>query len=226
MASDIELEQLPRRSTCKLCELHKGADHVGIPTSVFPDPTAPSDTAVVLLGEKPGYHENQTGFFFTGRSGQLTRRGIVGKLILGKATAYLTNVVRCFELDPEQSQFKACFQAHFVYDLQHITAIHDRVAVVCMGSPAIRWFFRTFRNENVSIKDRHKSGTLVELPWGPTVTAITTFNPALVTNIDPNKIHAMADHLELLTQWLDDIYVPPSDPTIVPLTNPPKGPLT
>jgi uracil-DNA glycosylase family 4 len=88
---------------CKRCRLHEGRRHlvfgVGNP-----------DADLVIVGEGPGYYEDQSGEPFVGRAGQLLTR-MLAAIGVAREEAYICNVVKCRppeNRDPAPDEVAAC----------------------------------------------------------------------------------------------------------------------
>jgi uracil-DNA glycosylase family 4 len=88
---------------CTRCELHRTRTK-----SVFARGTP--DTDLVFVGEGPGYHEDQQGFPFVGKAGQLLDR-MIGAMGYDRDGVYICNVVKCRPPEnrtPLPSEARAC----------------------------------------------------------------------------------------------------------------------
>lgn len=89
---------------CTACPLHCGRTR-----SVFSDgnPEAP----IMLIGEGPGQHEDETGVPFVGRAGQLLTQILESVNISRKTDIYICNIVKCRPPNnraPEPSEMEEC----------------------------------------------------------------------------------------------------------------------
>jgi len=75
-------------AVCTACDLHKGRT-----CSVFSD--GMPHTPIVLIGEGPGQHEDETGIPFVGKAGQLLTQILASVGIDRKQDIYICNVVKC-----------------------------------------------------------------------------------------------------------------------------------
>jgi len=90
-------------STCKACELHKGRTQ-----TVFG--VGNKEANILIVGEAPGYHEDQQGKPFVGRAGQLldAMLQIIG---FDRTSVYIANVLKCRppnNRDPLPAEVKQC----------------------------------------------------------------------------------------------------------------------
>jgi DNA polymerase len=72
--------------------------------------SGPHDARLMLVGEAPGYHEDQQGIPFVGAAGQLLDR-LLGEIGLSRAEVFVANVLKCRppgNRDPEPAEIDAC----------------------------------------------------------------------------------------------------------------------
>lgn len=92
-------------AVCTACDLHKGRTY-----SVFSDGTP--HTPIVLIGEGPGQHEDETGIPFVGKAGQLLTQILASVGIDRQRDIYICNVVKCRPPQnraPLPHEMEACF---------------------------------------------------------------------------------------------------------------------
>lgn len=77
-----------KAATCQQCPLHIGRTH-----SVFSDGNPEAD--IMIIGEGPGQHEDETGLPFVGRSGQLLTQLIQSAGLSRQQDVYICNIVKC-----------------------------------------------------------------------------------------------------------------------------------
>lgn len=95
----------------------------------------PDTSDLLLIGEAPGYNEDQTGRPFVGKAGKLLDQALA-EVGLDRATLYITNSVKCRPPDnrkPMPREEEACEQ-WLEYEVQ---SRRPRV-VVLLGRTAIR----------------------------------------------------------------------------------------
>ena len=88
---------------CKRCPLAVGR------TRAVPG-EGPFDAKVMLVGEGPGYHEDQQGRPFVGASGQYLEE-LLASIGLNRRQVYIANVIKCRppnNRDPEPAELAAC----------------------------------------------------------------------------------------------------------------------
>lgn len=72
--------------------------------------TGSSEARLVLVGEAPGYHEDQQGIPFVGEAGQLLTK-MLAAIGLKREDVYICNVVKCRppeNREPQPEEIKAC----------------------------------------------------------------------------------------------------------------------
>lgn len=109
---------------CRRCGLCRHRHHI-----VFGE--GPEDAEVMLIGEAPGRHEDQTGRPFVGRSGQLLSR-MLNQSQLGRESVYITNTVKCQppgNRSPRDDEKDACFP----FLAAQITCIQPSVLITAGG---------------------------------------------------------------------------------------------
>lgn len=115
-------------STCERCALAAGRTQV-----VFGSGAADAD--LMLVGEAPGFHEDQQGAPFVGQAGELLDRLLAG-IGLERGDIYLANVLKCRppgNRDPLPEEIAAC-EPHL---FRQIELVEPRV-VATLGNFATR----------------------------------------------------------------------------------------
>jgi uracil-DNA glycosylase len=116
---------------CKLCDLYKHALK-GVPGEG--DPNA----EVLLIGEAPGWHENQQGRPFVGAAGQFLEQ-LLASVGLTRKDVFIANVVKHRppdNRDPQPQELAACLP----YLERQIEAIDPKV-IVTLGRFSMNYFF-------------------------------------------------------------------------------------
>lgn len=115
------LEQIAAEvSVCIKCPLAKGR------LKAAPG-EGPPDAQIMLIGEAPGYHENQQGRPFVGPAGQFLEE-LLAAAGLKRTDVFITNVVRCRppgNRDPQPDELEACAE----YTNRQIDALRPAVIV-------------------------------------------------------------------------------------------------
>ena len=115
---------------CTRCRLHEGR------TKAVPGEGSAS-TEVVLVGEGPGFNEDQQGRPFVGAAGQFLTE-LLGSVGWGREDVFITNIVKCRppgNRDPEPDEIAACTPY-----LRRQLAVLDPALVVTLGRHSMGWF--------------------------------------------------------------------------------------
>jgi uracil-DNA glycosylase family 4 len=116
---------------CPLCELCRSRTHA-VPGE------GPAKARVMLIGEGPGWHEDQQGRPFVGNSGKFLNE-LLGAAGLSREDVFITNVVKCRppgNRDPLPDEIAACSG----YLDRQIDAIDPDVIVTLGRFSMARWF--------------------------------------------------------------------------------------
>ena len=122
---------------CTACELCRSRTHA-VPGE------GDYHARIMLIGEGPGYHEDQQGRPFIGNSGKFLTE-LLGKAGLTREDVFITNVVKCRppgNRDPMPDEIAAC-SAYLDAQLELI----DPDVVVTLGRFSMQ---RWFQNERIS----------------------------------------------------------------------------
>ena len=101
MTELLELHEQIRQ--CRQCVLCKGTTHA-VPGE------GPHDADIMLIGEAPGFHEDQQGRPFVGAAGQFLE-SLLASINLTRNDVFITNVVKHRppnNRDPQPDELKAC----------------------------------------------------------------------------------------------------------------------
>jgi uracil-DNA glycosylase family 4 len=198
----------PPHPGCQLCPLYEaGCKHVGVPTRAlwepgsesieYPQPSQP--TALLVVGEAPGYEEDMAGRGWIGRSGSMLTKFIEAAQLVRFADVYLGNACRCRPLNnatPTKGQIKAC-RTWLLDDYETLQQHYRHLVLFAQGAPAaVACGFSTLT------KALEHQGCLSEMfPDNPPV--FSSYHPAfLLSGRSPHKIHAVKVHWELLARYL------------------------
>jgi uracil-DNA glycosylase family 4 len=230
----IALAQFPPRSTCTVCKLHSEARSVGIALHHLPYSLSrrPENPPLLLVGQNPGFNENQAGIPFIGKSGEVVAKAYVkgASLHLGSC-AYVSNVARCYSAtEPTNSHYKAC-RPYLLTDMQDLARFHSSpvLHVLCLGAVASSHVTALLTgskdgmpfNSCLSIQ-----GQLLPIPSlaGKSAKLFFTYHPAACLRTHA-LIYAVQDHLVLLRRHLANSAPETSLPTIVLPFSPVHPPL-
>lgn len=124
-----ELNERMRR--CVACPLSKGR------TKVVPG-EGRIDADIMLIGEAPGYYEDQQGRPFVGAAGQFLEQ-LLGSISLKRSDVFIANVIKCrppSNRDPNPEEISACSGW-----LDEQAAIIEPKVVVTLGRYSLSRFF-------------------------------------------------------------------------------------
>lgn len=134
MSDEQDLEKLAKQIVvCTKCELHRSRKQA-VPGE------GPGHAEIMLIGEGPGFHENEQGRPFVGAAGkfldQLLEQGGVTR-----ADVWITNLVKCRppgNRDPLPDEIETCASNY----LQHQIRIVDPSIMVTLGRFSMGLFFK------------------------------------------------------------------------------------
>ena len=235
--------QLQSKPSCTDCELHEHIKSVCVPTVRYPESLDSGNTAIVFIGQNPGWHEDQQNEPFVGKSGQLVKQAYIGGCNLHKKAAiFLTNIVRCHTINnetPKNRHVTACVH-HTRKDLWTIKDMgFNKVIYVTLGAPATSGFYRHFvsgekfsegwvprKRINPSLTEsfNYNGSCLINdnvFPGKPSNISyvFSTYHPAAVLR-NNNYINAVSAHMQLVSDCLDGVMAQPSLPHIIPSRSP------
>jgi uracil-DNA glycosylase len=186
---------------CRRCQL-AGSRQLTVPGEG--DPNA----EIMLVGEAPGWHENQQGRPFVGAAGKFLEE-LLQSISLKRSDVFIGNVVKCRppqNRDPLPEEISAC---SFYLDRQ-IAAIKPRL-IVTLGRFSMARFFPPSK----SIRELHgttcmKNGILCYAMYHP---AAALHQPSLKRTIEQDA---------LKIPKLLSVAVTPADPSQGPAPEPPS----
>ena len=144
---------------CRLCDLSKARNHT-VPGEGNPN------AKIMLIGEAPGFYEDQQGKPFIGPAGKFLDE-LLGHAGVSRRDVFITNVVKCRppgNRDPEVEELEACDG----YLKAQIAAIDPQI-IVTLGRFSLAKFIPGVK----SMRDVHGRATSYE---GRTVVAM--YHPA------------------------------------------------
>lgn len=142
-----------------------------------------------LIGEGPGYHENQQGRPFVGAAGQLLTE-LLASIGLDRSTVWITNVVRCRppeNRDPLPDEIVACDE----YTQRQLALLRPKV-VVTLGRHAMAQFLPSETISRAHGAPRRRGDVVVFPMYHP---AAALHQPSLRSALDED-FRALADFLE------------------------------
>ena len=237
--------RLLSNNSCDDCELHEHVRSVCVPTVRYPESLDSGDTAIVFIGQNPGWNEDQQNEPFVGKSGELVKKAYIGGCRLHeKATIFLTNIVRCHTANnetPKNRHVTACHN-HTRKDLTQIRDMgFNKILYVTLGAPATSGFYRHFvsgekfsdgwvprKRINPSLTEsfNYNGSCMINdnvFPGKPSNISyvFSTYHPAAVLR-NNNYINAVSAHMQLVSDCLDGVMAQPSLPFIIPNRSPRK----
>ena len=161
-----KLEKLKKSiSNIQNCELKRSATNI-----VFSDGNPKA--SIMLIGEGPGFNEDQEGLPFVGRAGALLDK-MLASINLDRKSVYITNVVNYRPPENRRPSEKEIAR-YLPYIKKHIEIINPKILVL-LGSTALN---AIIGNEVVISKAR---GIWIEKQFGKCKTSIiVTFHPAFL----------------------------------------------
>ena len=144
-------------SRCTRCDLYKHALK-GVPGEG--DPNA----EIMLIGEAPGYHENQQGRPFVGAAGQFLEQ-LLGSVGLTRKDVFIGNVIKHRppeNRDPQPDEMAACLP----YLQRQIEAIDPKV-IVTLGRFSLGYFFPGEKISRIHGVARRHGGRMIVPMYHP-----------------------------------------------------------
>ncbi len=151
--------------------------------------TGPADTDVLLIGEGPGFYENEQGLPFVGSSGKFLDE-LLNKAGLDREKVFITNVVKCRppgNRDPQPEELAACED----YLDRQIAAINPRV-IVTLGRFSMAKFM-----SNVKISEIHGQPRWVKGRY-----IVPMYHPAAALH-QPKLRSVVESDFAKLPEWLE-----------------------
>jgi len=147
-----DLSQIAQQiRTCNLCGLSAGRQKA-VPGE------GPAHAEVMLIGEGPGFHEDQQGRPFVGPSGQFLNE-LLASAGYKREQVFITNVVKCRppgNRDPLPEEIQACA----CYLDRQIALINPRV-IITLGRFSMAKWFPGQKISAIHGKARHIDGRIV-----------------------------------------------------------------
>lgn len=172
MSADDILQEVARQvSGCTSCSLHHSRKK-SVPGE------GPADADILLIGEGPGFYENEQGRPFVGAAGKYLDE-LLGKGGLKREQVFITNVVKCRppgNREPAQEELGACGQ----YLERQIEAINPHI-IITLGRFSMARFLANTRISDVHGQPRWIRGRLIIPMFHP---AAALHQPSLKTAIE------------------------------------------
>ncbi len=146
----------------------------------------PADARIMFIGEAPGYHEDQQGLPFVGRSGQYLTH-LLGTVGLRREDVFIANVVKCRppeNRDPLPDELAACQDY-----LDRQIAVINPAVIITLGRFSMARYFPGARITQIHGQGRRKDGRLYYPMYHP---AAALRNPAMQPEMEADFKRVMA----------------------------------
>jgi DNA polymerase len=121
MTAEAVLSEIANQcASCELCDLHHSRKNALAGEG-------PSEADILIVGEAPGFHENEKGLPFVAASGKLLDE-LLQSIHINREDVFITNIVKCrppSNRDPKPEELLACRP----YLERQIEAINPKVIV-------------------------------------------------------------------------------------------------
>ncbi len=159
-----DLEELAEEIiNCTRCELHENR------TNAVPG-EGPPDSDIMLIGEAPGYHEDQQGEPFVGNAGDVLTE-LLENAGLGRDEVFIGNILKCRppdNRDPTEKEIETCSP----YLKEQIRSIQPKL-IISLG----RFAARLLLGRNVKVSKEH--GKLKDIEYaGWSCKLFISYHPA------------------------------------------------
>lgn len=172
---------------CKKCPLHKTRNKPvfgnGLP-----------DSSIILIGEAPGYDEDQTGKAFIGKSGKLLDKILSACNFHRRKHVFIGNVLKCRppqNRNPEPEEVKTCLP----YLLEQIELVDPAIIVTLGAVPA-----KTLLGKDFKITQQHGQWQL----WQGRL-LMPTFHPSALLRDPAKKYDAWEDFKTIVIKYREKV---------------------
>lgn len=172
-------------STCTRCALSKTRTQ---PVFGQGNPNA----KLMLIGEAPGFYEDQQGLPFVGASGQLLNN-ILKAIQLNRMDVYIANILKCRppnNRDPQAEEIAACAN-YLIQQIQFIQPKH----IVALGRIAAHYLLQTTQSLE-SLRGRNQHSPILNQ------NILVTYHPAYLLRNPKDKAKAWKDWQMIRDQLL------------------------
>ena len=170
-AQEVFEEVAQQAAVCKLCQL-SFARKKAVPGE------GPADAAIMLIGEGPGFYENEQGRPFVGAGGQYLDE-LLEKAGVRRQDVFITNVVKCRppgNRDPLPDELAACN----AYLERQVEAINPQI-IVTLGRFSMAKFLPNVRISEAHGRPAWVRGRLVVPMYHP---AAALHQPSLKASVE------------------------------------------
>jgi uracil-DNA glycosylase family 4 len=179
MSDEEELAKLAKQIVvCTKCDLHRSRKKA-VPGE------GPTHAEIMLIGEGPGFHENEQGRPFVGAAGKFLDQ-LLEQAGVTRADVWITNVVKCRppgNRDPLPDEVETCTSNY----LQHQIKIVNPSIIVTLGRFSMGLFFKGAKISQIHGQMRKVGDRFV----------IAMFHPAAALHQISLKPAIMADFAKL-----------------------------
>jgi len=168
---------------CEKCELHFSRKNA-VPGAGSPE------TEILFIGEGPGFHENEQGLPFVGRSGKFLDE-LLESCGMERSKVFITNVVKCRppgNRDPKTEELTACGR----YLDRQIEAIDPKV-IVTLGRFSMAKFIHNAKISQIHGQPRWVRGRLI----------VPMYHPAAALRLGSLR-PVMKEDFAKLPQWIKE----------------------
>lgn len=165
-------------SECQLCSLHKTRTQ-----TVFG--VGKKDASLLIIGEAPGFYEDQQGVPFVGRAGQLLN-AMLKSVNLSREAVYIANILKCRpqnNRDPQSDEVDTCTP----YLQAQIELIKPKL-ILAVGRIAAHYLLKT-KSSLESLRQKIYNFGESEIPL------VITYHPAYLLRNPIDKKKAYSDLL-------------------------------
>ncbi len=193
-------------SVCTRCPLHVGR------TRAVPG-AGPTDSAIMFIGEGPGFHEDRQGLPFVGQSGKYLEE-LLAMIGMDRTQVFIGNVVKCRppeNRDPMPKEIETCTT---LYLFRQIELIGPKV-IVTLGRHSMGLFLPGAKITQVHGQPRWKDNRAI----------LPLFHPAAVLRNPDLRATMAADFKkipEIVAEYDRRFKGKPSDDTPPAPKDPPK----
>jgi DNA polymerase len=142
---------------CKKCELAHSRKN-SVPG------TGPVNAEIMLIGEGPGFHENEQGLPFVGASGKFLTQ-LLNDGGVPRDTVFITNVVKCRppgNRDPQEQELKACSTF-----LDKQIEVINPLIIITLGRFSMARYFENARISKIHGQAVWRNGRLIVPMYHP-----------------------------------------------------------
>jgi uracil-DNA glycosylase len=157
--TDNVLDEVAREvAACTLCELHYSRKRA-VPGE------GPQNATIMLVGEGPGFYENEQGRPFVGAAGKFLEE-LLASIAMKRSDVFITNVVKCRppqNRDPLPAEIETCTKKYLA---RQILAIDPKV-IVTLGRFSMGLFLPSARISLVHGQSMWVKGRLIVPMYHP-----------------------------------------------------------